>query len=105
LLAVAFSSETRADEPQKSLLTVEGGGWEVSSLRAGADSTLIRLFNATSDGRPRTIRYNGAASKIVLVQLDGRVIKEIAAQKDRTGRAIFTLALPRLGFGTLRFSP
>jgi alpha-mannosidase len=105
LQALVFSSATSPDEPQKSLLTVEGGGWSVPALRSSGGKIFIRLFNASSDQRPRTIRYDGAASKIELMRLNGQVIKELVGQKDKTAGAVFTLALPRLGIGTLRITP
>ena len=84
---------------------MEGGGWSIPSIRNSDGKILFRLFNASFDERPRTIRYEGTASKIELIQLNGQVIKELVGQKDQTGGAVFTLALPRLGIGTLQISP
>jgi hypothetical protein len=39
------------------------------------------------------------------VQLNGQLIRTLATQKDPTGAAVFELALPPLGIGTLRITP
>jgi alpha-mannosidase len=105
LQAVIFSSATSPDEPQRSLFTVERGGWSVPALRNNGGEIIIRLFNPSLDERPKTVRYEGTASKIKLIQLNGQVIKEIVGRKDKTGAMVFTLTLPRLGIGTLRITP
>jgi alpha-mannosidase len=92
-------------EWERSLLTVEGGGWEIPTMRSDAGKILIRLFNASAEAGARTLRYGGPASKIELVQLNGQVIKGIASRKDPKGDAVFELALPSLGVGTLMISP
>jgi hypothetical protein len=102
---VIFSSATNPGEPQRSLFTVEGGGLAVPALRSSGGKIIIRLFNPSLDGRPKTARYEGAASKIELTQLNGQVIKEIVGRKDKKGAVVFTLALPPLGIGTLRITP
>jgi alpha-mannosidase len=89
----------------RSLLTVEGGGWEVPTMRGEGGKVLIRLFNATAESGARTVRYGGPVSKIELVQLNGKVINEIPSRKDPKGGTVFKLALPSMGIGTLKISP
>ena len=74
-------------------------------MRKSGNKLFIRLFNGSNDEQPRNIRYGGPASKVELVQSNGQVIKEIAARHDGHGGTQFTLALPRLGIGTLRITP
>lgn len=92
-------------EPDCSLLSIDGGGWEVPTLRQIGGALLVRLFNPTDGDRPRTLRFDGPASRVELVQLNGTVIRQLATRKDRSGRSVFELALPRLGLGTLRITP
>jgi hypothetical protein len=50
----------------------------------------------------RPVRYGARASRVDLVQLNGRVIKELPLQTDAQGRSVFEVALPSKGIGTLR---
>jgi alpha-mannosidase len=105
LLAALSSWETGIYAKPRSLVAIAGGDWEITSMRANGNSVLIRFFNASLDEDPKTLRYNGPASKIELVQLNGQSIREIVSDKDADGVAVFKLALPRLGIGTIRITP
>ena len=74
-------------------------------MRAGAGGILVRLFNASTDSGPATIRYAGPASRVELVQLNGEKLEDLPTTKDAMGQTIFKLALPPLGIGTLRITP
>lgn len=105
LIASLTQADSGAQDGAKSLLTVEGGGWEVPAMRRSDGHLLLRLFNPSSDARPRTLAYGGPASRIELVQLNGQVIREIPCRREAPGRTCFDLALPPLGLGTLKVTP
>ncbi len=89
----------------KSLLTMDRGGWEVPTMRLENGKVSIRLFNPSAQAAQRRLAYDGPASKVELVQLNGKVLREIPAKKDPAGRASFEVTLPHFGVGTLRITP
>jgi alpha-mannosidase len=90
---------------EKSFLRIDGAGWEVPTMRRSENRILIRLFNASSDIRARTLHFGTVISKAELVRLDGSPIKELLLQKDGEDSVKFDLALPRYGIATLRLTP
>ncbi len=103
------ASVLRAAEPpatwEKSLLTIEGGGWEVLTMRVANGKVMLRLFNASGDASPRTIKYTGPASKMELLQLNGKLIRALPFRKEPAGAAVAELALPTFGIATLKITP
>jgi alpha-mannosidase len=105
LLAQSFQPGTTPAATAKSLLSMDRGGWEVPTMRRENGKTYIRLFNASAETARRNLTYDGPASKVELVQLNGDLLREIPVKKDAAGRAGFDLTLPRFGVGTLRITP
>jgi alpha-mannosidase len=105
LVAKVFPSTARAVEQEKSLLQVEGDGWEIPTARFKDGKVLVRLFNPAASANAKTIRYSGSISKVELVQLNGQAVHTIDFRKESTGDATFKLALPAFGIGTLRITP
>jgi alpha-mannosidase len=105
LRAKVFKSGFEPVVPEKSLLIIDGGHWEVPVMRAGNGGILVRLFNASSDSAPGTIRYAGPASKVEIVQLNGETVEDLVTTKDGAGQTTFKLALPPFGIGTLQIIP
>ncbi len=63
---------------------------------------LVRLFNAEGNDAERTVSLDVQAARVELVELDGRVIRELPVQMGAEGRREVKLALPRFGLRTLR---
>jgi alpha-mannosidase len=105
LVARLIPSVAETGPSERSLLTVDGADWEVPTMRASVDNILVRLFNPSSEGRTRTVRYGAPASKIEIVQLNGQLIKELTARKSTPAETVFEVALPPKGIGTLRITP
>lgn len=104
-LQTSVSDASLKEQPTSfSLLSLERPGWEVPTMRNQAGSVLVRLFNASSDGSPTKAHYDGAASKVELVQLSGEVVREIPIRKEGEG-VTFELVLRKFGIGTLRITP
>jgi len=91
--------------PSKTLLAFERPGWEIPTIRTSSSNVLIRLFNASEDPTEQTVHYGAAASRVELVELDGRVIREVESHKGADGEVTFRLSLPQFGVGTLRVTP
>jgi alpha-mannosidase len=96
---------TEADANDNSLLTVTNARWEIPATRMSDGKTQVRLFNPSDDGRVKTVFFGAQASRVELVQLNGRVVKELPVRKGSQGRSVFELALPPMGIGTLRITP
>jgi hypothetical protein len=105
LVARLSPSGAQAGASGKSLLTIDSANWEVPAMRVSTGTILVRSFNPSSDARGRMVRYDAPASKVEMVQLNGHLIKELAARKGARGGTVFELALPPKGIGTLRITP
>jgi alpha-mannosidase len=103
LLARVFSSSKDGVEWNRSLLQIQGGGWEVPTMRVGTNEILVRIFNPSSANSTKTLRYHDAASKVELVELNGQVRREIPS-RQQGGETWFEVTLPSLGIGTLRIA-
>jgi len=68
------------------------------------DALVVRLFNAEASS-PRIRVYLGFAADVAEeVELDGRQIRTLTVQKDKTGRLWIDLSLPRFGIRTIKFN-
>ncbi|HXO74331.1 MAG TPA: glycoside hydrolase family 38 C-terminal domain-containing protein, partial [Puia sp.] len=90
-------------EEERSLLQPERAGMEISSVTLEGNYLLARLFNAEATGPGQKLYLGFAAETAAEVGLDGRVIKEVAIRKERSGRRFVELSIPRFGIRTLRF--
>jgi len=104
LVARVFSSPNDGFEWNRSLLQIQGGGWEVPTVRTSTNGILVRLFNPSNAASTKKLRYHGPASRVELVELNGQVRREIASHQQ-AGERSFEVTLPPLGIGTLRLAP
>ena len=88
---------------RKSLLSVSGSGYEISSMHMGGKDFFVRFFNAEGDASPRQISFDGHADTIEAVGLDGSKIRDLPQRKE-AGKSIFSLSLARMGVQTIRLS-
>lgn len=108
-LTQLMEHEPKAGKDARSLVAVEeGSGFEIPTVVAEGKTLLVRLFNAEGDEKPRTISAGFKPRKAELVELDGRVIKELAVKQGRAGtrddgRYEVRVAMPRFGIRTIRF--
>ena len=85
-----------------SAVAVSGTGIEVPSLLVDGRHLMIRLFNAAGDDSERTISLHAKPSRVDLVELDGRMIRQLETRPTVDGRFGVKLGLPRFGIRTLR---
>jgi alpha-mannosidase len=79
-------------------------GVEVCSMRREGEDLLVRVFNAEAAG-PRVRLYLGFLTTAAEeVELDGRLIKALPVQKDKSGRRWVSFELPRFGIKTIKFN-
>jgi alpha-mannosidase len=105
IMTAGFQTSQTPTKPKRSLLTMDSPGWEIPTLMMDRGSIMVRLFNTSTDAVRRQISYDGHAAKIELVQLDGKVLKELARHETRQGRTTVDFALPGFGIATLKISP
>lgn len=101
LLAQIMNGES-GGTAERSLVSVSGGGIEVPTLLMDGRQLLVRLFNAEGDGAERTVSLGAKPVRVELVELDGRVIRQLRLRRAASGRYEVTVALPRFGIRTLR---
>ncbi len=89
---------------RRSLIEPLQAGWMVPALFEQDGALYVRLFNAAGDDAPGDLGLGFEAGKIELVELDGRVIKELQPVVADTGRRTIRLSIPRFGVRTLRFT-
>lgn len=84
----------------RSLIDPGDSGWLVPAMFERDDAIFVRLFNANGAPSVQKLKLGFTAGLVELIELDGRVIRKLEVGADRS----VELALPRLGFRTLRFS-
>jgi alpha-mannosidase len=105
LVTRIFRSNPETLGPDRSLLEIAGGGWEIPTARLDGGDVFFRLFNPSTRVSQKTIHYGGPASRADLMQLDGRLLKRVPVRKNAAGTADLDVVLPAFGIGTLRIIP
>ncbi|MGE5568952.1 MAG: glycoside hydrolase family 38 C-terminal domain-containing protein [Rhodospirillales bacterium] len=102
LLAQIVNGESDAGAASRSLVSVSGSGIEIPTLLIEGRHLLVRLFNAEGSDGSRTVSFGIKPASVQLVELDGRVVRQLPVRSAAGGRYEVTLALPRFGIRTLR---
>lgn len=89
-------------EGQRSLLQPEKG-IEISSVTVSEKVLQVRLFNAAAKSPTVKLYLGFIATKAEVVELDGRTIKTLPVQTDKTGRRYIELPIPQFGIRTIKF--
>jgi alpha-mannosidase len=84
-------------------LLIPDAGVEVSSLQIEGNALVVRLFNAEAASPLIRVYLGFAATAVTEVELDGREIRTLPVQKDKSGRRWIELRLPRFGIRTIKF--
>ena len=92
------------DAAGRSLVEIEGGGYELSSARRCGGEVEIRLFNAGAGDAPVGVSFGFGVAEIRRTRLDGTTEETLAAQ-SRGGRTRVEVPVPPSGFVTLRVRP
>jgi alpha-mannosidase len=103
LVAVIMNASPDLSDYRKSLIDVTGTGLEVPAVRFIGNDLIVRIFNAEGNAATKEIIYNGKARKVQLVELNGKVARDLKMQEHKTGGNIVTVTLPRFGIRTIRF--
>lgn len=91
---------TGRGEKQRSLLSLDGTGYQLSSMTIDADgSVLMRLYNANGDNRPHDIRLDLPIASVTEVDLQGNEVFHPLFRNQR-----LTVQMPRYGIRTYRLT-
>lgn len=97
------SAQVAAGSPSsRSLLDIEGSGWQVSALTMEGSDLLVRLFNAEGDSTAKKISVDLNIKDAHLVELNGDKGTDLKITGGRDSRSTIELAMPRFGFRTIR---
>lgn len=105
LVAKLFTASEALPEPEWSLLSIDAEDWEIPTARLQAGKLFVRLFNPSTRASEALIHYHGEISQAALVQLNGEVVRELPVTHPAIYDAVFRVALPAFGVGTLRLTP
>ena len=78
-------------------------GIDVPTVLAESSGILVRLFNALAGDGPHRLTIAGNPAHAELVELDGRVIRELPISRDG-GNAELAVEIPRFGIRTVRLT-
>ena len=92
---------TATGEAVRSLLSVSDPAVEVSSAVMAGRDIVLRLFNAQDAPARPVVRAHLPVSRVLEVELDGRVRRELALRRGGQGSA-FSVKMPPFGIRTVR---
>src|SRR5262249_7997873 len=93
---------TPANTAATSLVHVEAPGLEIPTMQVDGDHALVRLFNAAGPESEFAISFLARPSRVELVELSGKPIRELPVRRGPDNRYVVRLAIPRFGLRTLR---
>lgn len=86
-----------------SLISLSEQGYEVSSVQMEGSELTFRVFNASGKHNQVTFTIDlPTAKQAELVELNGKIIQNLDLRKQRTGKQIFSLAIPEFGLRTIK---
>jgi len=103
LITKMLNAAPLANDRNRSMVTVQGTGLEITALKFDGNDLLIRLFNAESDNAERKIAFNGKTDRAELVELNGQKRQDLKLTKDGIDKTVVTVTVPRFGIRTIKF--
>jgi alpha-mannosidase len=104
LAAQAMPGPAAAGDERRSLVTLSGEGYHISSMFVRDGALYLRLFNAEGGPSPHRVTLHSRAASVDLVELDGRLIRPLDRLPAGGGETSVEISMPRFGIRTLRFS-
>lgn len=93
-LVISFHKEIPLTD--KSFLSIDKPGYEVTAFKIEGNNILIRFFNAESDDSIKKIKFEFPVSSVEEVDLNGNIItKKVVDQRN------ISMSMPRFGIKTL----
>ncbi|RYZ95254.1 MAG: glycoside hydrolase, partial [Sphingobacteriaceae bacterium] len=105
LVATVLNTVPDEKDATKSLINVQGTGYEVSSVTFEGNDLYVRLFNAEADATTeRKIAFNFKASKAELVELNGNKRENLKITNNAKNEPSVILRTPRFALRTIKFT-
>ncbi|MEO6148892.1 MAG: glycoside hydrolase family 38 C-terminal domain-containing protein, partial [Mucilaginibacter sp.] len=101
---LAVQSNSPASDSGKSLVNIQGTGYEVSSVTFEGNDMLVRVFNAEGDAADRKLAFDFKADKVEVVELNGNEKQELQVTKNGKGSTSVLVSAPRFGLRTIKFT-
>ena len=86
----------------RSLVNIQGKGFDITAMNADGNDITIRIFNAEGDNSPKKITFDGNAVKAELVELDGDKKQDLQLVKGADGKTSVMVSMPRFGIRTIK---
>jgi len=102
LIAASSQIEPQENAWQKSMLSINSTGYEITSLKTENNDLIIRVFNAEGNAAPVKMTFDGLADHADLVELSGQVKRKITLHRNSDGKTTFLLSMPRFGLNTIK---
>jgi alpha-mannosidase len=90
------------DDSEWSMLDASETGIDVTAALIENGDVLIRLFNAEADAAPARLTLDRRVRRVRRVELDGRVVEDLAVERAADGAARVTVEMGRFAVRTLR---
>lgn len=104
LLTTVMNASPADQAKERSLLEIPGGGLEVTTMLHDEDGLMVRLFNAEAEGETQKVLFDGLIQKAELIELNGKVVRELEVSREGDKRSAVALPIPQFGIRTLRLS-
>lgn len=104
LVTVVEAGSEPTIEPGKSLVQVQGEGWDFPAAGCENGNLWLRMFNPSTLASRKEIAYDGHATKMELIKLNGETLERLVIKTNRLGKSVVEVSLPRFGVGTLKIS-
>ncbi len=102
LVPIMLEGAPRGNGGVRSLVHVEAPGVEIPTMQVDSGRALVRLFNAAGPESEFAVSFLARPSRVELVELSGKPIRELPVRRGSDGRYAVHLAMPRFGLRTLR---
>jgi alpha-mannosidase len=88
-------------QENRSLIDIEGTGYEIVASYLCDDGIIVRLFNADGDNSTRNIRFGKPLSKVEEIDLNGETIAPLRLT-NIDGISAVKIEMPRFGLKTIK---
>jgi alpha-mannosidase len=102
LVPFLLQAQPPANQAARSMISVDAAGVEIPTMQVDANQLLMRLFNSAGSNSEFGVSFQARPSRVELVELNGKAIRELPVRHESDGRYSVRLAMPRFGLRTLR---
>lgn len=82
-----------------SLMELSHQGYELVAAYPVEEGIVVRIYNASGDDKPQSVKLGFEAKSVEQIDLNGNVTEQIEV-KSRKGKSRFDVQMPRFGFRT-----